>query len=129
MTVNVRRQSDSPESKRYNPDGLSHREMSMCMHTLFLTLHYLCFYQYTYNSVVCPFERFSECVSKHIKHIGGAQQTKCPWNTISGKKLSGSYPSQSSPCTICLGKPTARGDTVRDTIVSKGAEVRLLWEP
>lgn len=35
----------------------------------------------------------------------------------------------SSPCTICLGKPTARGDTVRDTIVSKGAEVRLLWEP
>lgn len=64
MTVNLRRQPDSSESKRYNSDGLSHREMCVCMHTLFLP-----------------------------KHTGSAQQPKCHQNTVTGVKFSSSYPS------------------------------------
>jgi len=120
MTVNLRRQLDSSESQRYNSDGLSQRNACACIHpsSPYTICAFICT-PITQLYVHC-FERFSECVSNYIKHIGSAQQTKCHWNIITGKKLSSSYPSHSSLRTICLGKPTAREPTVRDPIVSKG---------
>lgn len=94
MTVNLRTQSDSSEIKYTTLMGFWTKKcVCACIH---------CSLPYTICAFISTpitqlyvhyFERFPECVSNHIKRIGGAQQTKSHWNTITGKKLSSSYPS------------------------------------
>lgn len=59
----------------------------VCVHTPFLTLHYLCCYQYTYKSVVCPLLREVFWMSfKPHQTYKWCSTKKCHWNTVTEKK-------------------------------------------
>lgn len=89
------------------------------MHTLFLTLHYLCCYQYTYKSVVCPLLRevFSMGFKPHQTYKR-CSTNKCHWNTVTGKKPHAVLPVLPVFSLYCL--PWKAKGSVRDLILSKG---------
>lgn len=95
-------------------------QMCVCMHTLFLTLHSLCFYQYTYKSVVCPLlgEVFWMCLKPHQTYKQ-CSTNKCHWKTMTGKKPQ-AVPLHFPVFSLyCLPWKAYSQGSVRDPIVSK----------